>query len=377
MRSVAVVKKEYQTVIVDTINEVSPVANADDVIYDSGVTPITVEEAIDELFSDKHTHANKQILDAIEEPFTTADRVKLDSFNEEAVYVETSRNINTLEGLSGGGNLEMDKNLKLSLKDLPEDSRENIDPFTDFIITVDGAGNQYKTKIGGLVTQGATRVIGYVAPTVDLSTTSFTVIDGVMEVPPTENTSISQGVPPVTENPIFKNVDGYTFIVRLPDELKQTGFLSSITGTDNLVFDEDQFIWSSAKNQWVQMEVGDAVISVHGRVGNVVGAFGDYTAKQVVMADGNDAPTSITVQSEIEVRAKTNGNEIIDGQWLFRTNFIVSPKTTLPASPNDGQVAYYDNGVDAKYLVIYKVLSTLPTAGIDGWYKVSDDTLVV
>lgn len=377
IKMVEVIKKEYQTVVVDTINELPPLGTASDVIYDDAGTPSNVQAALDELFSEKHTHANKAILDATEQPFTNADKNKLDSFNDEAEYVEITRNIFTTNGIAGGGTLASDRNLQLSLKDIPEDPRPFIDAVGDFVITVDAAGNQYKTKIGGLPFQGATRLIAYVTPPLDNSTTYFDVVDGVLESPPTENTQIVQGVAPTTESDVFDNVDGYAFIVRLPDELKQSGFLSEITGTPNLVFDEDQFIWSSEKGQWVQLEVGDAVISVHGRFGKVVSQVGDYTGKQVMMADGSGNPTAITVQSEIEVRAKTNGQEIIDGLWTFRAPLRYEETTVLPTTPIDGQTVYYSNGVDNKFLVMYKVLSTMPTPGVDGWYKVSDDTLLV
>lgn len=377
MRVVEVVKKEYQTVLVDTLNEAVEVVQAGDVIYDKSGTPESVQEALDELFSEKHTHANKAILDEIEVAFKTADKAKLDSFNDEAEYVEISRNINTLAGLSGGGNLGTDRILSLSLKDIPEDPRETIDAVGDFVITVDAAGNQFKTKVGGLPVQGATRIIAYVSPPLDNSVTYFDVVDGVMESPPTANTVITQGVAPISESDIFGSVDGYTFIVRLPEELKQTGFMSELTGTPNLVFDEDQFVWAAARNQWVQLEVGDAVISVHGRVGNVVAQVGDYTGQQVMMADGEGNPTEISIQSEVSVRAKTNGDEIITGDWGFRAPLRYEVKTTLPATPMDGQTVYYSNGVDNKFLIIYKELSTMPTAGVDGWYKVSDDTLLV
>lgn len=376
IKMVEVIKKDYQTIVVDTINEIPPLGTAADVIYDHGGTPESVQEALDELFSDNHTHANKAILDATEQPYTNVDKAKLDSFNPEADYVEGTRNIFTTNGIVGGGNLATDRHLQLSLKDITVDTRPSVDPVNDYIVTVDQAGNQFLTKLGAFPTLGATRVIAYVEPPLDNSVNYFTVSDGVMEAPPVNNVTITKGVAPVPENDIFQNVDGYAFIVRLPEPLKQTGFLSEITGVSNLVFDEDQFVWSAEKSQWVQMEVGDAVISVHGRFGNVVGATGDYNAEQVFMTDSNGTPTAITVQSEVSTRAKSNGNEVITGNWLFREALSLEAKEVLPINPVDGQIAYYSNGVDNKFLVIYKFLSGLPTAGINGWYKVSDDSLV-
>ena len=160
---------------------------------------------------------------------------------------------------------------------------------------------------------------------------------------------------------------------------------------DSVVFVADDRIIATANNastttyagNWNKLDATDAVTSVFGRVGNVVGANGDYTASNItnVPAGGiasvtvqaaldeldtekapKDDPTFTTKITTPVIRASTSGGVIIEGN--SGTDIAI-----LGAGGGAGVTWYGGNNYDlatqdtiAGFLWAWKTLSTLTTA---------------
>ncbi len=294
-----VVKKEIQTVVVDTVNPTAGYANAEDVNYDnssSGLTATQLQAATDELAQDKHTHTNKAILDATEAPYTVAEQQKLQSLELTTDLVSKETRVNTSEGLTGGKALDSDIDLALDLNSLPT-TTDIIDPVSGYLVVVKD-GVQSKTSSQNLPYPSGFRVVGDVSPLAPDRSSLEVVSSG------NTNIAISQNTPPRLEEDIHHSVDGYVFVVVLSEAQKQTGVNSYIQdSTDfpsgNLLFDGDQLMWVADDNnpstgKWIQLETGDAVIDFNGRVGKVSPQLGDYPASLIPMSDGKTVEQTVS-----------------------------------------------------------------------------------
>ena len=141
-----------------------------------------------------------------------------------------------------------------------------------------------------------------------------------------ENTTISQGVAPNGAIP-----SGYTYVVLLDEMDKQTGVTIRLGGTftrivaDFLVHDQDQIQWVG--DNFIHLETGNAIISVHGRKGVVLAQSGDYTASQITNAPSGTL-TSTNVQSALnELQTDVNGRLPLSGGTLTGGLTISAPAT--------------------------------------------------
>jgi len=127
------------------------------------------------------------------------------------------------------------------------------------------------------------------------------------------NPNIMQGVAPTGPIP-----SGYTYVVLLDAADKSTGVTVRMGGTsgsatDYIVFDQDQLVWagSGGVGAFVHLQTGDAVISVHGRQGVIVGDNGDYTASQIVNIPHDDITESnaqAAIDQVADNRVKKSGD---------------------------------------------------------------------
>ncbi len=135
------------------------------------------------------------------------------------------------------------------------------------------------------------------------------------------NTTISQGTAPNGALP-----NGYTYIIMLDEGDKSTGVqiqFGGITGsaTDFTVLDQDQLTWVG--DQWLHLEVGDAILDVFGRTGRITAEAGDYTANQIALnpTGGVSASNVQGAIAELDIETvKLEGSQTINGTKTISSN---------------------------------------------------------
>lgn len=349
---IQVTRTQMQVVRVDTLNEVPNIQQAKSVLYDSstsGLDAVDVQAALDELAAEKldfTSGGNKKALEGTEESFTKELKDKLDEFKQAEDYVLNETEIITSTGLSGGRNLRGDVTLSTDLASLPlGESGVVLDPVKDYVISTNPVtGIQQQVRLVDLPSVGAFRIVGAVAMLTDDQNYLKVISKGNV------NEIITECTAPIPEFTHYPAVSGYVFIVNLTNAQKSTGLRSTITGKPTILFDQDQLLWTRSvegqKSKWHQLEVGDAVISIHGRIGFVTSEFGDYNADQVVTVDSLGVLDGETVQYQLNRKASTLNDEYITGLWNFSQNPTMSgnriPTTTIsrlpPRNPETGDI---------------------------------------
>ncbi len=162
------------------------------------------------------------------------------------------------------------------------------------------------------------------------------------------NTTISQGTAPTGALP-----NGYTYIVMLDEGDKGTGVqirFGGITGSaiDFTVLDQDQLTWIG--DQWLHLEVGDAILDVFGRTGRITAEAGDYTADQISVTPtgGVSANNVQDAIDELDIETvKLEGSQTINGTKTFSANTYLTG-TTLYMN-NSGEQNIQRNNSTVRY----------------------------